>query len=191
MLTEQLSLLYPVVAVLLLLVVLVLYVHYTTDRQYRIKLLLGPALLGACVFTAPWIGARLGYGWPTPLPSDFQYLAHRTVVMDGQKRWVDVLLLSRKPLDTQARLHRVRWTRELENVLEEAERMKEGPAGGEVRVTGPGRAPGERDDRGGGHSAIRVLPSDRIPKDAVPPRGPATPPVERPRLHADPYGRTA
>lgn len=189
MLTEQLSLLSPVVAVLLLLCVLVLYVHYTSDREYRIKLLLGPALLAACVFTAPSIGARLGYGWPAPLPPDFQYLAHRTVVMEGQKRWMDVLLLSRKPLDTQARLLRVRWTRELEGVMEEAQRLKEGPEGGEVRVTGPGRVPGGGDDRSGGHSAIRVLPADRMPKDGIP--APATPPGERPRPHRDPYGRTA
>ena len=189
MLTERLSLLSPVVAVLLLLCVLVLYVHYTSDRQYRIKLLLGPALLGACVLAVPSIGARLGYGWPTPLPADFQYLAHRTVVMEGQKRWMDVMLISRKPLDTQARLHRVRWTKELENVMEEAQRMKEGPEGGEVRVTGPGRARGGSDDQAGGHSAIRVLPADRMPKDAIP--APSRPPVERPRLHGDPYGRTA
>ena len=64
MLNEQMTLLYPLVAIFLLLAIFVLYVYYTSDRHYRIKLLLGPTLLAACVFTVPLVGARLGYGGP-------------------------------------------------------------------------------------------------------------------------------
>lgn len=187
MLTEQLDLLYPVVAVFLLVAVLVLYVHYTSDRQYRIKILLAPALLTACAFTVPLIGTRLGYGWPTPLPTSFQYLAHKTVVVDGEKRWMDVMLVSREPLDPRSRLHRVRWNRELEKVLEEAERMKEGRDGGDIVVTSPSRE-GGGGEREGGHSAIRVLPGDRMPKDAVPtqrlPESPPRPLLTQPGTRA-------
>lgn len=188
MLTEQMSMLYPVVAILLLLTVFVLYVYYTSDRLYRIKLLLGPALLAACVFIVPWIGARLGYAWPAPVPASFRYLAHRTVVVDGQKRWMDVFLVSRRPLDAQARLLRIRWTRQMEDVLDEAERMKEGPGGGEIIVNGPTAGSG---GFGGdaGHSAIRVLPQDQVQKHAPPARNHATggPEAEPPRRQAGPF----
>lgn len=183
MLTEQMSLLYPIVAIFLLLMVFVLYVYYTSDRQYRIKLLLGPTLLVACVFTVPTVGARLGYGWPAPLPASFQYLAHRTVIIEGEKRWMDVLLISRKPLDMEARLHRIRWTKEMEDVLNQAERMKEGPGGGEIAVTGPtGGSTGR--DGSTGHSVTRVLPQDRMPKHAPPTRihPPGPPESDTPRL---------
>ena len=172
MLNEQMTLLYPIVAIFLLLTVFVLYVYYTSDRHYRIKLLLGPALLATCVFTVPFVGARLGYGWPAPLPASFQYVGHRTVVAGGEKRWIDVLLLSRKPLATDARLHRVRWTGQMERVLEEARRMREGPGGGDIVVSGPsGSARGS--DGNPGYSAMRVLPRDQIQK--VPPLAPRHP----------------
>lgn len=172
MLKEQLGLLYPLVAVLLATAVLVLYVHYTSARHYRIKLLLGPALLAASIFAVPSVGARLGYGWPAPLPASFQYIAHKTVVVEGEKRWIDVLVVSRKPLRPDARLHRIRWTPPLEKVLEQAQQMKEDPRGGEIVVNGP---PGSASDSAGdpGYSAMRVLPQDRIRK------GPPTPPPAR------------
>jgi len=181
MLNLQITLLYPIVAIFLLMTVFVLYVYYTSDRHYRIKLLLGPVLLAACVFTVPCVGARLGYGWPTPLPASFQYLAHRTVVAGGEKQWIDVLLLSRRPLGTNARLHRIPWTRKVEDVLEEANRMKEGPGGGEIVVTGPAG----RSGTGGGnpeYSTTRVLPQDQTPKAAPPSLGnPRNGPREGPR----------
>jgi hypothetical protein len=161
--SEQLALMYPMVAIFLVAAVLMLYVYYTSPKQYRIKLLLGPLLLGACVVTVPLVGSKLGYGWPAPLPVSFQYLAHKTVVVQGRKRWVDVLLISRKPLRREARLHRIPWSPQVENVLEDAERQKEGRAGGEIVVTGPpgGASGGER---GPGYSITRVLPADRTPK---------------------------
>jgi hypothetical protein len=167
MLNEQLNLLYPLVAIFLATTVFVLYVYYSSARHYRLKLLLGPALLAACVFTVPTVGAKLGYGWPAPLPESFQYIAHRTVVVGGEKQWIDVMVLSRKPLRTDARLHRIRHTGKLEQVLEEAQRMKEGQGGGEIVVTGPGSAGGSND---AGYSASRVLPQDEFRKGAPPPR---------------------
>ncbi|HEY5931142.1 MAG TPA: hypothetical protein VIU02_12595 [Burkholderiales bacterium] len=181
MLNEQITLLYPIVAIFLLLAVFVLYVYYTSDRHYRIKLLLGPTLLAACVFTVPFVGARLGYGWPTPLPASFQYFAHRTVVVGGEKQWIDVLLVSRKPLAADARLHRVPWTRKMEDVLEQANQMKEGPAGGEIVVNGP---VGGSTARGSipEYSMNRILPQDQMPKDAPRPSGgPRKGPQEGPK----------
>ena len=181
MLREQLSLLSPVVAILLLAVVFVLYVHYTSPRHFRIKLLLGPVLLAACAFAVPAIGARLGYGWPVDLPVSFQYLAHRTVVVGGEKRWIDVLLLSRKPLGRDARLQRIPWTPGVEKVLEQAEQMKEGPEGGEIVVEG--RQAGKRSGPRGTapeYSATRVLPQDEAPKGRPAPARPDAQPGEAP-----------
>ena len=181
MLRYQFDLLYPLAAIFLVLSVFVLYVYYTSDRHYRLKLLLGPLLLTACVFSVPLVGARLGYGWPAPLPVSFQYLAHKTVVADGEKRWIDVLLLSRQPFGADARLHRIRWTRKMEDVLEQANRMKEGPGGGEIVVNGQGgtSAAGGANPE---YSTTRVLPQDQTPKAPAPSRGnPRNAPPEGPR----------
>lgn len=178
MLREQLALLSPFVAILVVAAVFVLYVHYTSPRHYRIKLLLGPVLLGACVFAVPSVGARLGYGWPVALPDAFQYIGHRNVVVGGEKRWIDVLLVSRKPLGQDARLHRVPWTRDMEHVMEQAEQLKDGPAGGEIVVS---RSAAGRDGRTGpgGYSAARILPQQQIPKQ--PPPAPGVAPGGNPR----------
>lgn len=177
MLKEQLGLLYPLVAILLATAVLVLYVYYASPRHYRLKLLLGPALLAASVFAVPGVGARLGYAWPSPLPASFQYIAHKTVVVEGEKRWIDVFLVSRKPLRGDARVHRIRWTAPVEKVLDQAQQMKEDPGGGEIVVNGSREAtPGGGDHPG--YSAMRVLPQDRVHKG--PPAQPR-PPAAEPR----------
>ena len=187
MLNERMTLLYPIVTIFLLLAVFVIYVFYTCDRHYRIRLLLIPALLATCVFTVPFVGARLGYGWPAALPASFQYVAHRTVVVGGEKRWIDVLLLSRRPLATDTRLHRIPWTRKVEDVFEEADRMKGGD-GGEIVVTGPAGRSAARDSIPE-YSMTRILPQDQIPKDAPrPPGNPHKGPREGPRtLPTDPF----
>lgn len=177
MLKEQLDLLYPLLAILLATAVLVLYVHYTSPGHFRVKLLLGPALLAASVFAVPGVGARLGYGWPSPLPASFQYIAHKTVVVEGEKKWIDVFLVSRKPLHTDARVHRIRWTAPVEKVLDQAQQMKEDPGGGEIVVNGPPAAAAGSDDHPG-YSAMRVLPQDRVHKG---PPAPARPPDAEPR----------
>jgi hypothetical protein len=194
MLREQFNLLSPVVGVLLLLMVLVLYVYYTTARHYRIKLLLGPALLAACVFAVPAVGARLGYGWPAPLPESFQYVGHRTVIAGGEKHWIDVMLVSRQQAGAEPRLHRVHWSRKMEEALERAERMKEGREGGDIVLSRPSRAKGAGGgDADAGYSARRVLPSDATPKGPLPAPGlpggqpqdqPATPRSLRPNVIA-------
>lgn len=188
MLQHQISLLYPLATCFVLMTVLVLYVFYTTDRHYRIKLLLGPALLVAAVFTVPSVGARLGYAWPVALPESFEYVAHKTVLDGIEKRWIDVLLQSREPYDPHARLHRIPWTQKAESLLEKAQRMKEGQEGGDILVTRRGARNGSSDAYPD-HVPRRVLPRDEHPKSApepiVPDGGLHEPPFNppaRPRL---------
>ncbi|HEX2543670.1 MAG TPA: hypothetical protein VHL79_02255 [Ramlibacter sp.] len=179
MLSEQFHLLFPAVAALLLLAVLVLYVFYTTARHFRLKLLLGPALLAACAVAVPAVGTRLGYGWPAELPESFQYIAHSTVVADGKKRWIDVMVISRRS-GAQARLHRVPWSSKMQEVLEHAERLKEGREGGDVVVSRPantGNAAAR--DADPGYSAQRVLPRDTAPKRPAVPQRPQQAPQDQ------------
>lgn len=170
MLREQLSLLAPLLSAFIVLSLLILYVHYSTDRLYRLKLVLGPALLLACVFAVPFVGVKLGYGWPAPLPQSFEYVAHKSVVIDSEKRWIDVLVLSRKPFKADSRLHRIPWTQKLEDSLEKAKEMKEGREGGEIVMNGQGVNGDQRGDEYPDYIPKRVLPQEQRPKPALVPR---------------------
>lgn len=169
MLQQQFALLSPLLAIFILLAVLILYVHYSTDKLYRIKLLMGPARLLACAGAFPFVGVKLGYGWPTALPQSFEYVAHKAIVVGHEKRWVDVLLVSRKPLKGEPRLHRIPWSPQIEDVLEKAQSMKEGKEGGDIVMNGTGAAP-RFGDSYSDYVPERVLPRQQNPKDGEPSR---------------------
>ena len=86
MLNEQVTLLYPVVAIFLLLTVFVLYVYYTSDRHYRIKLLLWPDAPRRMRLHRSVRRCEVGLRVACPLPTSFQYFAHRTVVVGGAEQ---------------------------------------------------------------------------------------------------------
>ena len=176
MLKQQFDLLSPLTIVLVLLAVLVLYVYYSTDRHYRIKILLGPALLAACAGAFAFVGARLGYGWPAPLPQSFEYMAHKAIVVGQHKDWIDVLLVSRKPFDRRPRLHRVPWSQALEDALDRAQAMKEGKEGGDIVMDRAGPGSSLLNDALGDpypdYVPKRVLPQQQIPKSPHPRQSP-------------------
>lgn len=169
MLRQQFMLLLPLSTVFVLLAVLILYVHYNTERHYRLKLLMGPALLLSCAGAFPFVGLGLGYGWPAALPESFEYMAHKPIVVERDKRWIDVLLLSRKPFQSDPRLHRVPWSQALENVLDQARKLKEGPEGGDI-VMERGADVSVDGDPYPSYVPRRVLPSEQNPKEMLPPR---------------------
>jgi hypothetical protein len=180
MLQQQFALLLPVTTIFVLLGVLILYVHYSTARHYRIKLLLGPALLLACAGAFPYVGLNLGYAWPAALPESFEYMAHKPIIVDQHKRWIDVLLLSRKPFRTDPRLQRVPWSQAFEDALDQAQAMKEGREGGDI-VMERGAANAQAGDSYPNYVPRRVLPQDQIPKAPLQPRAfPQPPPHESP-----------
>lgn len=159
MIREQMLTLWPLVAVLLAVVALALYVLTHTERQYRLKLVLIPAVLAAAIGSAAVFGARLGYAFPSPLPEAFEYLSHKVILEGDEKRWIDILVVRRKPLDTGARLHREPWSQKLEDALKKARSMQAG--GGEIHV--------ERDgDETGDLTPRRVLPEQVLPKTPIP-----------------------
>ena len=169
MLRQQFLLLSPVLSIFLLLLVFILYVYYSTDKRYRLKLLLAPALLVACVLTIPYVGVQLGYGWPAPLPQSFEYMAHKTILVGTEKRWIDVLVSSRKPFLAEPRLHRIAWTENMETALDQAQQMKQGKEGGDIVMSGEG---GQSlfGDRYPAYVPKRVLPREQAPKAPIAPR---------------------
>lgn len=174
MIRWQITLFWPLVAALLALAAFTLYVYIHSEGRYRLKLVLIPALLAATTFSFTWFGARLGYACPAGLPASFEYLAHRVVAEQSRKAWIEILVLSRKPLERDARLHRVPWSKALEEALTKARQMKQA-GGGWIEM-----------DRHDGDDAAqwvpkRVLPQDVSPKDPLPqerdllrPQGPLT-----------------
>ena len=169
MLNQQFILLSPVLGAFVLLMVFILYVYYSTDKHYRIKLLLGPALLVACACAIPSVGSKLGYGWPAALPQSFEYVAHKAVVEGDEKRWIDVLVLSRKPFGTDPRLHRIPWSQKMEDALDKAQAMKEGKEGGDIVMSGDAGGSGSGDSYPD-YVPRRVLPQQQSPKAALMPR---------------------
>jgi hypothetical protein len=157
MMQQQFALLSPLITIFVLLAVLILYVYYSTDKLYRIKLLLGPALLLACAGAFPYVGVKLGYGWPAALPESFEYMAHKAIVVSHEKRWLDVLVVSRKPYKADPRLHRVPWSQKFEDALDKAQAMKEGKEGGNIVM-----------DSGGGESPVGDAYPDYVPKRVLP-----------------------
>jgi hypothetical protein len=169
MFREQLWMLAPALSILVLLVVFMLYVHFSTARHYRIKLLLAPALLVASMSAAPYVGNKLGYGWPSALPLSFEYMAHRVLIVASEKRWIDVLVISRKPFRTDPRLHRLPWSQKLEDALDRAQTMKEGKEGGDIVMNADATAPRDGDDYPD-YVPKRVLPQEQMPKPGYPGR---------------------
>ncbi len=163
MLQQQFTLLLPITTVFVLLAVLILYVHYSTATHYRVKLLLGPALLLACAGAFPFVGLNLGYAWPTDPPASFEYMAHKPIIVEQHKRWIDVLLLSRKPFKADPRLHRVPWSQSFEDALDQAQTMKDGRQGGDIVMERGGAAAGSGDSYPK-YVPRRVLPQDQNPK---------------------------
>jgi hypothetical protein len=172
MIRWQLHLLWPLAAVLIGLAGFALYVFAHSDRLYRLKLLLIPAMLAVCAFSFTFFAARLGYGAPAPLPVHFEYLTHKVILEGPRKTWIDILAVSRKPLERDARLHRVPWSEKLENSLKLAREMRK--TGGDIELHR-----GDNDDYPG-YVPKRVMPQDVAPKDPIPEQRPAQPDILAP-----------
>lgn len=171
---EELSILYPVTAVVLCIAIFAAYVLCHTDRRYRLKLVLVPATIGAAVFSFVFFGAKLGYAYPAGLPETFEYIAHKVILIESEKRYIDVLVVSRKPLERDARLHRAPWSQKLEDAMKGAQAMKRG--GGSVEMEQQGKPQGDEYPE---WVPKRVLPQEQIPKSPIPdqPALPELPPA--------------
>jgi hypothetical protein len=180
MIRWQLELMWPLLVTLLLLSAFMLYVYTHSAKLYLLKVALIPALMGVMAFSFPYLASRMGYGYPEGLPESFEYVAHKLVIEEQRKAWIDVMVVSRKPLERDARLHRMPWSDALEKALKKAQQMQQ-HGGGEVRM-----------ERGQGDEypnwmPRRVMPSEVMPKDGLRPAPgrPTMPPSAPPPDAAD------
>jgi hypothetical protein len=158
----QLQALWPLTVGMLAFAIFTLYVYVHCERHYRLKLVLLPALLVLVAVSYQWFGSRLGYGYPAAVPKSFEYIAHRLIVEDRRKVWIDVLLVNRAPLSRDPRLHRMQWSQQLETALRWAQQMQQS-GGGWIEMD---RIEGSDDEP---HwLPRRVLPQFIVPKDALP-----------------------
>ncbi len=183
LLQYQMWLLAPLVLVLVLMMAFAIYVFYSSDRRYRLKLVLGPALILTAYFSFVLVGAHLGYAYPAKLPKKFLYLDHAVVMStDGTKKeWIDIFLISKDPWSDKTRLQRIPWSKNMEEAAKQAQSIRRG--GGVASMERKDGKPSADEQSGSSdgdeypdYIPKRVMPQDVLPKE---------PPGESPPLNRD------
>lgn len=147
----------PIIGVQLLALAAALFVHIQTPGRGVVKLLVVPLAL-ACLVTSPLLFVQLmGYSVSWPLPQKFTFLAYQPVVEGGKKVELEVWLRE----DGVTRLLRAPYSKELEQMLQEAQKGSKG--GRQARITRKGK-PGQESDGRGEYELRFESPAD-IPKD--------------------------
>jgi hypothetical protein len=167
-LREQFFALWPLLSVYLFFIVLAVYVFYQTPRAFRLKLLLGPVLIAAGVFSFMFIKVTLGYGFPMPLPDKFEYVTHKVILNNSgtAKQWIDVVLVDKlKSKDT--RLHRIPYRKEMEEQMKKAQKMQR-EGGGSVQMEGRPNLRAEKGPKGDGDEYPFYVPRKLQPQEAMP-----------------------
>lgn len=158
----------PIIGLQLLALVAALFVHIQTPGRGVVKLLVVPLAL-ACVLACPLLFAYLmGYSVNWALPDKFTFIAHQPVVKGGQKIALEIWLRER---DT-TRLLSTPYNKELEKMLQEAERGAKG--GRQARITKRGKGSGNDGSLSpNGEYELRFDSPADTPKDGAPPEPPA------------------
>lgn len=163
----------PIIGLQLLALVAALFVHIHAPGRGIVKLLVVPLAL-CCVLACPWLFTGLmGYAVSWPPPDKFTFLAYQPVVKDGRKTALEIWLRA----DGVTRLHRAPYSKEIEQMLQDAAKGMKG--GRQARITKRGKGtPGNEDSKApnGGYELRFESPSD-IPKD-MPPGFAPQPPAE-------------
>lgn len=166
----------PIIGLQLLALVAALFVHIHAPGRGVVKLLVVPLAL-CCVLACPWLFTGLmGYAVSWPPPDKFTFLAYQPVVKGGKKIGLEIWLRA----DGVTRLHRAPYSKEIEQMLQDAAKGMKG--GRQARITKRGNGvPGQDDSKApnGGYELRFESPSD-IPKD-MPPMPPGlfqSPPAE-------------
>ncbi|MDB5858760.1 MAG: hypothetical protein JWQ76_2449 [Ramlibacter sp.] len=178
MLNEQMGLLYPMVAVLLLMAVFVLYLYFTSDRHFPHQAAAGPG--AARCLRVHRSRRRRQAGLCLADPSPRLVPVHRP--QDGRRRGPEAPDRRAPAVATASRqgraLQRIPWTKQMESVPDQAGRMKEGPR--VARSSSTGRAAARE---------AAAIPSTRRPASCPRTRPPKAPPSGIPRRAPQP--RTA
>jgi hypothetical protein len=162
----------PIIGLQLLALVAALFVHAHSPGRGVVKLLVVPLAL-SCVLACPWLFTQLmGYSVSWPPPDRFTFLAYSPVVQGGKKTALEIWLRS----DGSTRLHRAPYSKELEQMLQDAARGSKG--GREARITRRGKKgePGQDASKSPrGQYELRFRSPSDVPKDGP---GDQAPPAE-------------
>ena len=167
----------PVIGLQLLALVAALFVHIHSAGRGVVRLLVVPLALSA-VLLCPWLFAQImGYAVSWPPPDQFTFLAYQPVVQNGRKVALEIWLRA----DGVTRLHRAPYSKEIEKMLQDAQKGSKG--GRQARITKRGNGmPGQDTSKSPneGYELRFDSPSD-TPKDMPPGMPPGlfqSPPAE-------------
>jgi hypothetical protein len=160
----------PIIGVQLLALAAALFVHIQAPGRGIAKLLVVPLAL-ACLVASPLLFVQLmGFSVFWPLPQKFTFLAYQPIVKAGRKTDTEIWLRE----DGYTRLHRAPYSKELEQMLQEAQKDSKG--GRQARITRKGKGKPGADSKSsmGGYELRFESPVD-IPKEI-----PGAPPQAEP-----------
>lgn len=86
------------------------------------KLTLVPAALALSIAVPFFFANLLGKAVPLPLPENFIYIAHQTIIQDNQKKKIEIWGATK----TGTRLHVIPYNKKLEEQLKMAAKAKQG-----------------------------------------------------------------
>lgn len=164
----------PILGAQLLALAAALFVHIQSPGRGVVKLLVVPLAL-ACLVAAPLLFVQLmGYSVSWPLPEKFTFLAYQPVVKAGRKTALEVWLRE----DGSTRLLRAPYSKELEQMLQQAQQGSKG--GRQARITRKGKGkPGADNKSPRGEYELRFESPADIPKDGAPQAEPDEPITKR------------
>ena len=147
--------LWPILGLQLLSLTAALFVHLHAPGRGVVKMLVVPLAL-VCLIASPVLFAQLmGYSVHWPLPAQFTMLAYQPVVKAGVKTELEIWIR-----DGQGtRLHRAPWTKEMEQLLKEAQQGSKG--GRQARITRKGSGQNKSD----GDYELRFESPADVPKE--------------------------
>jgi hypothetical protein len=163
----------PIVGLQLLALVAALFVHVQSPGRSVVKLLVVPLAL-CCVMACPILFTQLmGYAVSWPAPDKFTFLAYSPVVKAGKKTGLEIWLRE----GGATRLHLAPYSKELEQMLQDAARGSKG--GRQARITRRGNGePGQENGRSPrGEYELRFESPADVPK-GMPPGVPRPEPDE-------------
>jgi hypothetical protein len=179
----QLTIIWPILVLVASLVVLCVYVHYQTDKQYKLKFLLGPLLIVAAVMSVIVSTDNWGYAFPSHLPKKFEYISHRLVLSEDstKKEWIDIYMQSVDPPEPRTRLRRIPYNKKMEEALKQAQQMmRQGGASGGIMMNGTGKEAKDKQGSTDGDEYPDYVPHRITPQEVMPKGVPVQPQPENP-----------
>jgi hypothetical protein len=164
------------------------FVFLRSDARPTVKFMLVPASLLAAVLVPMLFVLLMGYSVPLPPPDSFVLIGHKTIIVENKKKFIELWTYERGTNAT--RLYQTPWSKELEELLNEAAKGKS--QGLEAHLKRRGKKDKKQGD--GSENNDRspftmelLAPSDLSPKELPDQPRPPTPDLpDDPRFKSDP-----